>query len=450
MTRWTIRQRLVKTLIGLVAVLWISGVTIAGLSMRHELNEVFDSALRETTGQIIPVALHQYKLKGSGGTDAKIGHGQTTSFQASRGHVHYYLQDTDGAVLVASDGAPGTPPPGSLSDGFRNSNGFRYYSKFLRQDNVRIVVAQELKERHEAAVGLWLGLASPLLALLPLVVFAIVRTVNRATEPLARVSRELEARGGDHLEPLDGASLPGELTLVIDATNTLMERLKAAIASERAFAANAAHELRNPVASARAQVQLLAANLKGTSESARAENVASQLGQLGRRVEKLLQMARTQAGLGHGWERSDLAAITGMIVDEYAWRPDVGARLSLDRPLESPCWVVVDQDALAIVLRNVIENAVHHGSRDAPITVRVGSDHSVRVINGCPAIPPDVLAGLKKRFRRGGAPGSPGDGLGLAIVDALMRQAGAEFEMTSPAEGQADGFEIRLKFPGAV
>lgn len=448
MTRWTIRTRLVKTLIGLVAALWISGVTIAGLSMRHELDEVFDSALRETTGQIVPVALHQYKLMGS--PDAKVGHANASSFQARRGHVHYYLQDADGVVLVASDGAPGTPPPGSLSDGFRNSNGFRYYSKFLRQDNVRIVVAQELKERHEAVVGLWLGLASPLLALLPLVVFAIVRTVNRATEPLAQVSRELAARGGDHLEPLDGADLPGELTPVIDATNTLMERLKAAIASERAFAANAAHELRNPIASARAQVQLLAANLKGTSESARAENVASQLGQLGRRVEKLLQMARTQAGLGHGRERSDLVAITGMIVDEYAWRPDVGERLLPDTPKDSPCWVAMDQDALAIILRNVIENAVHHGDRDAPITVRVGSDHSVRVTNGCPVIPPDVLDGLKKRFRRGGAPGSPGDGLGLAIVDALMRQAGAEFEMTSPAEGQADGFEIRLKFPGAV
>jgi two-component system OmpR family sensor kinase len=229
-----------------------------------------------------------------------------------------------------------------------------------------------------------------------------------------------------------------------------MQRLKAAIESERAFAANAAHELRNPIASARAQIQLLAANLKGSSESTRAENVVSQLGQLGRRVEKLLQLARTQAGLGHGRERSDLAAIAGMIVDEFAWRPDVGARLSLDASSEQPCWVAIDQDALAIVLRNVIENAVHHGDPDAPISVRVRPDHSVRVTNGCPAISRDVLDGLKKRFRRGGAPGSPGDGLGLAIVDALMRQAGAEFVMSSPAEGRADGFEIHLKFPGAV
>ncbi len=154
MTQWTIRQRLVKTLIGLVAVLWISGVTFAGLSVRHELDEVFDSALRETTGQIVPVALHQYKLIGPAGAGANLGNGETKSFQASRGHVHYYLQDPEGAVLLASDGAPGTPPPGPLRDGFRNSNGFRYYSKFLRQEHLRIVVAQELKERHEAVVGL--------------------------------------------------------------------------------------------------------------------------------------------------------------------------------------------------------------------------------------------------------------------------------------------------------
>lgn len=449
MARWTIRQRLLKTLIGLVAVLWVSGVTIAGLTVRHELDEVFDSALRETTGQIIPIALHQYKLMGPEAAGAKAGQGQTTSFQASRGHVHYYLQDPQGVVLVASDGAPGVPPPGSLRDGFHNSGGFRYYSKFLRQEKLRIVVAQELKERSEAAVGLWLGLASPLLALLPLAVFAILRTVNRATEPMARVSRELEARSGDHLDPLDSSDLPGELTSVIEATNTMMERLKAAIGSERAFAANAAHELRNPIASARAQIQLLAANLKGTPDSVRAENVASQLGQLGRRVEKLLQLARTQAGLGRGRERSDLGTVTNMIADEYAWRPEVSARLALETPADA-CWVAMDQDALAIVLRNVIENAVHHGDTTAPITVRVQGDHSVRVTNGCATIPPDVLAGLKKRFRRGGSPGSPGDGLGLAIVDALMRQAGAGFEMSSPAEGRADGFEIVLKFPGAL
>ncbi len=275
MGRWTIRQRLVKTLIGLVAVLWIAGVTAAGLTVRHELDEVFDSALRETTGQIVPVALHQYKLTKSGEADEKNGRGRTTSFQASRGHVHYYLQDVAGAVLLASDDAPGTPPPGSLSDGFRNNNGFRYYSKFLKRDNVRIVVAQELKERREADRRF---VDQPRLSAARAAAARVVRNSAHG-EPCDRAARSRVARarsrGGDYLEPVDAAGLPGELTSVIDATNTLMERLKAAIASERAFAANAAHELRNPIASARAQVQLLAANLKGSSESARAENVAS-------------------------------------------------------------------------------------------------------------------------------------------------------------------------------
>jgi two-component system OmpR family sensor kinase len=334
--------------------------------------------------------------------------------------------------------------------GFSNEGGYRYYSRFLPSEKVWIVVAQDLRERKEAATGLWIGLASPLLALLPIAAFAVWWTVGRATEPISRVSSELEARGGDHLEPIDAAGLPAELTPVIEAVNTLMKRLKAALDSERAFAANAAHELRNPIASARAQVQLLAGNLRGTTDSARAENIASQLGQLGRRIEKLLQMSRATAGLGHARERTDLFAITGLIADDYKRRPDVGDRLQLEPGNGTDCWVAMDPDALAIVVRNAVENAVHHGADGEPIKVRVEAGHALHIVNACPVVPSETLQELKARFRRGGLSRTTGSGLGLAIVDTLMRQAGGSATLASPAGGRQDGFEIVLKFPGAL
>ncbi len=447
MTTWSIRKRLIRSLIFVLAVCWIVGVMAAAFVVRHEIKEVFDSALRETAGQIVPIALNEYKLLKSGERQ-ELSEALSVSLKMARGHMHFLLRDTAGAVVLASRGAPDTPPRFPLSRGFHNENDYRYYTRFLDKEGVWIQVGQELNERHEAVMGLWLGLASPLLALLPIVAFAVWRTVGRATEPITAVSRELENRGGDHLEPIDSASLPVELVPVVDAVNTFMQRLKSALDSERAFAGNAAHELRNPIASARAQIQVLAANLSGTPDRARAENISSQLGQLGRRIEKLLQMSRAEAGLGQSRERSDLAAIAALLVDDYRRRPDVEGRLNLVTNDEASCWVLMDQDALAIVLRNAIENAVNHGTGNQPIDIRVGT-HAVSIVNACPAVPPDILRDLKSRFRRGVRNGN-GSGLGLAIVDTIMRQAGGRVELMSPARGRPDGFEIDLNFPSAI
>lgn len=433
----------------LIAVLWIGGVTITGFAIYHELDEIFDSALRETTGQIIPIALHEYRLKSSGQTVAVLPAAVATSFQARRGHVHYFLQDSNGAILVQSKGADAGLLPVPPADGFRNYGEFRYYTRFLPSERVWIVVAQELHERSEATLSLWLGLASPLLAFLPLAGFAIWRTVGSATAPIRRVSRELEVRGGDHLEPIDDTGLPGELAPVTSAVNTLLTRLKAALDQERAFAANAAHELRNPIASARAQAQLLASKLAGTADHARAENIASQLGQFGRRIEKMLQMSRADAGLGRSRERGNLVAVVQLVVDDYRRRSDVGDRIRLTGD-DGDCWVAMDVDAVAIVMRNAVENVVNHGSAAEPIDVRVSPNHKVSVVNACAFVPAEILRDLKVRFQRGGAQHGTGSGLGLAIVETIMHQAGGSVTLLSPAGGRLDGFEIVLEFPGAL
>lgn len=448
MVQWTIKSRLIGSLVGQVTMLWMAGVLIAGLVIHHELNEVFDSALRETVAHIVPIALQEYEIGDSAPAVRSALDRELASLSTARGHVHFLLRDRDGAIKLASSGAP-TDLSSPTKNGFRDHGAFRYYARYLANEGMWIEVAQELHERREAALGLWLGLASPLLVLLPIAAYAVWRAVGRATEPILSLSSELEARGGDHLEPIDGAGLPGELSPVIVSINTLMERLKAALEAERAFAANAAHELRNPIASIRAQFQVLSGKLMGTPEQTRSENIASLLGQLGRRIERLLQMSRAEAGLGRSRDRSDLVGLATLIVDDYRHRPDVGARLRLETPDDDSCWVAMDQDAVAIVLRNAVENAVSHGAPAEPIEVRIGADHCVSVINGCPVVAPDVLQALKGRFRRGGQ-GGKGSGLGLAIVDTIMRQAGGTATLHSPAAGRPDGFELALRFPGAT
>lgn len=450
MRPWSIKYRLIRSLIALVALFWIAGVAAAGFAVREEVTEVFDSALRATGSELVPVALEEHRRKTSGQSDPRPSEARSASFSASRSHVHYLLRDPSGAVVLTSMGAPKQPPPIPLKRGFYDFGDYRYFTQFLSNENLWFVVAHELQERREAAMGLWLGLASPLIALLPIAAFAVWSTVNRTTKPILRVSEELEARGGNDLNPIDTAGLPSELMPVIESVNTLMTRLKAAIESERAFAANAAHEMRNPIAAVKAQIQVLAANLKGSADGARAEGLATQLAGLGRRVEKMLQMARAEAGLGHSRERTDLTAIAALVVDDFCQQTNIGTRLQFEVEDEESCWVAMDQDAVAIVLRNVIENAVHHGEADKPIGVRVGRDHTIHVTNACDVLPRPALRGLTRRFRRGSARLAAGSGLGLTIVDMIMGQAGGSLALASPAEGCSDGFEAILKFPGII
>lgn len=445
---WSMKRRLIGSLIGYFALFWIAGVAIAGFIVRHEINEVFDSALRETAGHLVPVALDVSRRTAS--DQSPVPEELAVSYSASRGHVYYLLRDRAGAVLLASEGTPVNPHAIPLKSGFFDHGDSRVFARLLSSEGVWIVVAQELVERRDTFSELWLGLTSPLLALLPIAAFAVWRTVGRATEPISRVSNELEARGGNDLRPIDAAGMPTELIPVVEAANTLMVRLKAALDSERAFAANAAHELRNPIAAARAQIQLLADDVQDAPSSLRAENVVSQLARLGRRIEKLLQMTRAEAGLGHTRERSDLIAIAALVVEDFRQQPNVGARLRFQVDDRDICEVAMDQEAIGIVLRNAIENAVHHGIDTEPIEVSVTGDRTVRVVNACHAVPPQVLRRLTDRFQRGNARQAVGSGLGLTIMDMIMRQAGGSAALASPAEGRADGFEVVLSFPGAT
>jgi len=102
-------------------------------------------------------------------------------------------------------------------------------------------------------------------------------------------------------------------------------------------------------------------------------------------------------------------------------------------------------DAFAMVVRNLIDNAANHGAAGGPIDVHLSADRRVSVVNAGPLVPPEVLAGLKRRFVRGETR-SAGTGLGLAIAETIVTQTGGKLELLSPAAGRTDGFEARVSF----
>jgi two-component system OmpR family sensor kinase len=345
-------------------------------------------------------------------------------------------------VILRSHDAGTAPFAAPLSTGYFDAPTQRIYTITGRSGTVFLQVADPMSHREEAMAEGAIVLVLPLLALVPLSVIAIWLTVRRALAPVGSLRAAIGERHGMNLAPLEAGALPPELAGIASAVDDLLRRLRAALESERQFAANSAHELRTPIAGALAQTQRLAAELPEGAARERARAIERSLQGLSRLTEKLLQLARAEAGIGLAATSSDLVPVLRLVADELArseWADRIEVRIPAGLRVERS----VDVDAFAIVMRNLIENALIHGPPDEPVVATADAAGTFTVRNGGAVVPADRLAGLARRFQRGDT-GAPGSGLGLAIADSFARQMGGRLELLSPAAGLNSGFEARL------
>jgi two-component system OmpR family sensor kinase len=215
--------------------------------------------------------------------------------------------------------------------------------------------------------------------------------------------------------------------------------------SERTFATSAAHELRTPVASALAQVQRMRAET-ADAEAGRLIVIEEALKRLTRLVERLLQLARADAGIGLNDRPQDIQGLLDIVLDDSRRNPARAHRLTVDLP-HGPVLSPIDPDAFAIVVGNLIDNAFQHAPPATPITVEMLADGRVTVTNEGAVIAPTDLAGLKKRFQRGAGSGN-GFGLGLYIAETIAQQMGGNLTLHSPPPDRISGFQAVFQAPG--
>ncbi|MFJ1292633.1 ATP-binding protein [Paracoccus yeei] len=400
-----------------LTVLWILAMLGAALIVREEMDEVYDSLMEETADRLSPLALQQ-------GT-------QDLPAQAEA-LLTWVLRDADGAILSRSGEAEAEVFATPADDGFSTIGDFRH---FVRSDGGRSLdVASPLQERREAARGILLALLVPALILLPLSLIGVAWFTRRNFRSVTALSAEVSGRAPTDLHPLATPNLQAELLPIRDAVNRLMGTLDDALAAERAFSANAAHELRTPIAATLAHVQRLVAETPGGPTQDRARVVEAELKRVTRLVEKLLQLARAESTSTIPVGPSDAVRIVQMVAGDY--------HAPLQVPT-APLAVRMDADALAILARNLIENAVVHGQN---VKVSLSDDGWLRVRNDGPAVAPEILPSLTRRFERAGSR-EQGSGLGLAIVSAIARGNGLTLNLHSPAEGKEDGFEACVRLP---
>ena len=356
----------------------------------------------------------------------------------------------DGLMLYRSPQGRLLPPQTAIGFSDIAAAGEHYRVYALRTATQVVQVAQQTEARQRMAGQLALRAVLPIALLAPVLMLIVWWVVGRAIGPIERTRRQVAARRPDDLSPLPTAELPAEVRPLVDEMNGLLTRLSAAWDALTHFTADAAHELRTPLAALHLQAQRLQRAPDDAARQVASERLVGGIDRATHLVEQLLALAR-QEGTPAAPVDVDLAALARSVADEaLALYQSARIALEIDAPASLP--VRAQPGALAVLLRNLVDNARRHTPAGGRVRVRVAAEGGAElgVEDSGPGIAPEDRERVLARFYR--APGAPGQGsgLGLAIVAAIARQHGAT--LTLDASPDLGGLRVRVRFmavPGA-
>src|SRR5680860_275906 len=329
-----------------VTLLWLLGVIASGLVARHEMNEVFDSALKETAQRILPLAVTDI-LNREGDTGLQ----RALALKEHDEYLTYLIRDESGNLLLQSHDADprvfGTVP----REGFSDTSTHRIYGESAISDTLYIEVAEPLAHRREAVLDTSLALLLPLILLIPISLVGVWWVIKRSLRRVVLLQQSIEIRGGGDLSPVAVDRLPEEFEPIMISVNRLLERLRRALEAERSFTANSAHELRTPLATALAKLQRLKTETQDVRVKTQAAEIEESLRTLSRLSEKLLELAKAEGGSALSEHHNDLIPILRMIASDYEHQAP--GQIVLNLP-DNGVTSLLDPDAFAILVRNCL------------------------------------------------------------------------------------------------
>ena len=434
----SLRARLTGALLLAVLAFAALQAAVTYRTARAETEALFDAQMQR-------IAL---SLSGSLGAGALSDDAPAADTPAAREMI-IQIWRADGVMLYRSPQGRLLPPQTVIgfSDTVAGGEPYRIYA--LRTATQVVQVAQQTEARGRMAGQLALRAVLPVALLAPVLMLIVWWVVGRAIGPIERVRRQVAARRPDDLAPLPTAGLPAEVRPLVGEMNGLLTRLSDAWDALTHFTADAAHELRSPLAALRLQAQSLQRAPDDATRAIATERLLAGIDRATRLVEQLLALAR-QEGAGEGAElvSLDLTALARNALadaEPEATRQDIG--LTLEAP-SAHVVLRVDEAALAVLLRNLLGNALRHTPPGGQVRVGVREEASVidlTVEDSGPGIAPDERARVLDRFYR--VPGTPGhgSGLGLAIVRAIAERHGAA--LTLDASPTLGGLRVMLRWP---
>lgn len=433
-TTWfSLRRRLLALLLGGVAVAWLVTMVFSFIDVHHEVDELFDAQLAQSAQTLLALAGHE--------EEGDIDELDAIAHRYQR-RMQFQIWRADGKLLIRSKKAPKTPL--TASDGFSDAHGeqgrWRRFSQWNDERSLQVQVSENHHFRDELIGHIAWRLLLPALFGLPLIGFWVWLATRHGLASLEIVAREIASRDPQQLQAISPAAAPEEIRTIVEALNGLLTRVENALAAERRFTADAAHELRTPLAALQAQLQVAMRARDSNEREHSFEQLQGGLVRASRLVDQMLQLARLdpESGLPDPAE-VDLGKLAESVCAELGTL--ILAR-KLDFALDAGggCLVNGQADWLRVLIRNLVDNAIRYTPECGRVRVSVAREEdrcTLCVSDSGAGIPAHERDAARRRFHRLNDGGEAGSGLGLAIVARIAELHGGA--LTLADNDQAPG-----------
>ncbi len=438
----SLQTRLFMILVAATGLIWLFAIGWIYVGTRHEVEGVLDARLQEAARMVASLV----PIKGVATPAGQAGGAALAGRPIYERQLSCQIWSLDGRLVARSGGAPSS----RLSDtesGFseRDIDGetWRVFTVEDADKGIRVLVGDRLGIREHLVADIIKGLLTPTLLIVPLLGLLIWSSLNRGLRPLRTLANELQARGAADMSPVRAGQAPAEILPMVAALNHHLERVESARRHEREVTAFAAHELRTPLAGLRTQAQVAIGTSDPTARDLALRQIIVAVDRTARLVRQLLAMADLDARQHARCDgKVNLGCAIDEIVEAVAGRNHI--RVTVDAALRETT-VTANAELLTLALRNLHENAIHHGSAPGVVRWRVETLTDVIVISvedDGPGIPQDELPLVTRRFFRGRHKSRTGSGLGLAIVELALRANGARLNLVNRTDRRGLRAEI--------
>ncbi|TFW17181.1 ATP-binding protein [Duganella callida] len=441
----SLRGRLLWFLLAAITMAALAQATIAYRSALSDADQIFDYHMQQMA----------MSLRSSATLTNKAA---DTAADPENDDLVVQVWTPDGAQVFRSLSRAALPQRAVL--GFSNvrvnKTTYRVFS--VQTSNQTVQIAQDMAVRQRMAGTLALRTVGPIAVMAPVLMLVVWWVVSGSLAPVSRVKRQVAARQADDLSPVSENDLPDEVLPLVQELNLLFVRVRTAFEAQQHFVADAAHELRTPLAALKLQVLSLERAQDAAARSVAVSRVTAGIERATRLVEQLLVLARQEGGVEEvKLEPVNLSDLVKRVLGDMN---GLAQARQIDLGLNHADEVVLagQQDALLILLRNLVDNAIKYtpagGTVDIDLRRSVGATKNaparivLSVEDSGPGIPPEERERVFSRFYR--VPGSPagGSGLGMAIVQSIAERHHATLKLDQSE--RLGGLKISVDFPETV
>jgi two-component system sensor histidine kinase QseC len=446
----TLRRRLLLLLLAAAPLLWLLTLALTVLIGRREVNELFDTQQVRLAQQVLVMLPNDpAQLAGS---SARLPLFAGSHGEAELREMAIAVSSRDGRLLMTD--REGVQLPRQTDPGFADisidGQAWRVYTLASSDGQWRVAVGQTVGERDEVMWDLLATQALPGMLALPALLAAIAWAVKRALRPLEALRADLQGRSASTLQPIDVGSAPGELQPLLASMNALLARVESALEHERRLTADAAHELRTPLAALRAQWEAAQLTADPALRSQAQQQIGAGIERLTHLVHQLLQLARAE-----GTDAVQVAAMSPInwtrvvqsaLSDCLPLLDATGSDVEVEWPAHgiSPLPLNGSEPLMTTLLRNLLDNALRYGPRRSTVRLRFGAD-SLSIEDQGPGLSEAALRRLGDRFYRPPGQDSPGSGLGVSIVQRIADLHHLSIQVANRPASEGGGLRVELR-----